>query len=159
MISFKDLSNLRLEKRYVDADMPVASWFSRQADGNKESSPLAPCHGRSGVDGGLWGSRSHLCNRFMVKCYTNAYKGFSLSLFPTPSFISLSSSFFTPLYLLSFLFFFSRSRLPRCFFVVFVRVSWNASALPSIPLVIVVANPLAAAGTYATVRALSFAKA
>lgn len=120
MISFKDLSNLRLEKRYVDADMPVASWFSRQADGNKESSPLAPCHGRSGVDGGLWGSRSHLCNRFMVKCYTNAYKGFSLSLFPTPSFISLSSSFFTPLYLLSFLFFSSLA-------LVFLAVSSSCS--------------------------------
>lgn len=31
-------------------------------------------------------------------------------------------------------FFFSPSLvLPRCFFVVYVRVSWNASALPSIP--------------------------
>lgn len=135
MISFKDLSNLRLEKRYVDADMPVASWFSCQADSNKEPSPLSHRR-RSGVDGGLWGSRSHLCNRFMVKCYTNAYKGFSLSLFPAPSFISLSSS--SPfarlsLYLVSFLFFSSQPRLPRCFFVVFVRVSRNASALPSIP--------------------------
>lgn len=134
MISFKDLSNLWLWRKGMS--MPTRPWLlDFLAKPTVIRSPLLSHRGRSGVDGGLWGSRSHLCNRFMVKCYTNAYKGFSLSLFPAPSFISLSFSFLTRLsiFSLSFFFFFSRSRLPRCFFVVFVRVSRNASALPSIP--------------------------
>lgn len=113
--------------------MPTCPWLlDFLAKPTVIRSPLLSHRERSGVDGGLWGSRSHLCNRFMVKCYTNAYKGFSLSLFPAPSFISLSSSFSAPLFPL-FSFFFSRPRLPRCFFVAFARVSWNASAVPSIP--------------------------
>lgn len=112
-------------------------------------STLLSHRGRSGVDGGLWGSRSHLCNRFMVKCYTNAYKGFSLSLFPAPSFISLSFSFFAPLYLLSFSFFFL-SASSSSLFLRRVRTGIvECIGTSEHPLVIVVANPLAAAGTCA----------
>lgn len=112
-------------------------------------SPLLSHRGRSGVDGGLWGSRSHLCNRFMVKCYTNAYKGFSLFLFPAPSSVSLS---FSRLFLrasLSLLLplppFFSRPRLPRSFFLARASIA-ECIGTSEHPLVIVVANPLAAAG-------------
>lgn len=131
MISFKDLSNLRLEREGMS--MPTCPWLlDFLAKPTVIRSPLLSHCGRSGVDGGLWGSRSHLCNRFMVKCYTNAYKGFSLFLFPS-SFISLS---FSRLFLRA-----SLSRLfPPFFFLVFLavssllaRVSQNASALPSIP--------------------------
>lgn len=91
MISFKDLSNLRLEREGMS--MPTCPWLlDFLAKPTVIRSPLLSHCGRSGVDGGLWGSRSHLCNRFMVKCYTNAYKGFSLFLFPAPSFVSLSFS-------------------------------------------------------------------
>lgn len=73
--------------------MPTCPWLlDFLAKPTVIRSPLLSHCGRSGVDGGLWGSRSHLCNRFMVKCYTNAYKGFSLFLFPAPSFASFSFS-------------------------------------------------------------------
>lgn len=117
-------------------------------------SPLLSHRGKSGVDGGLWGSRSHLCNRFMVKCYTNAYKGFSLSLFPAPSFISFSSSF-----LVSPSFFSLLSVSSSSLFLRRVRAGIAECIGTSEHPLVIVANPLAAAGTYATVRALSFAKA
>lgn len=111
-------------------------------------SPLLSHCGRSGVDGGLWGSRSHSCNRFMVKCYTNAYKGLSLFLFPVPSFVSLS---FSRLFLraspspLFPSFFLSRPRLPRCFFLACASIA-ECIGTSEHPLVIVVANPLATGG-------------
>lgn len=134
MISFKDLSNLRLEREGMS--MPTCPWLlDFLAKPTVIRSPLLSHCGRSGVDGGLWGSRSHLCNRFMVKCYTNACKGFSLFLFPAPSFVALS---FPRLFLRAFL----SSLLPPFFSLGLVflavssllaRVSRNASALPSIP--------------------------
>lgn len=91
MISFKNWSNLRLEMEGMS--MPTYPWLlDFLAKPTVIRSPLLSHCGRSGVDGGLWGSRSHSCNRFMVKCYTNAYKGLSLFLFPVPSFVSLSFS-------------------------------------------------------------------
>jgi len=107
---------IKSPSRREGMSMPTYSWLlDFLADGNKEPSPLR----RSEVDGGLWESRSHLCNRFMVKCYTNAYKGFSLFLFPAPSFVSLSlSRLFLRASLSSLLSsFFSLLRLPRCFFL------------------------------------------
>lgn len=150
MISFKDLSNLRLEREGMS--MPTCPWLlDFLAKPTVIRSPLLSHCGRSGVDGGLWGSRSHLCNRFMVKCYTNAYKGFSLFLFPAPSFVSLS---FSRLFLRA-----SLSPLlspPSPFFsldLVFLTVSSllarsiaECIGTSEHPLVIVAANPLAAAG-------------
>lgn len=146
MISFKDLSNLRFEREGMS--MPTCPWLlDFLAKPTVIRSPLLSHCGRSGVDGGLWGSRSHLCNRFMVKCYTNAYKGFSLFLFPAPSFVALS---FSRLFLrasISFAppFFFSRPRLPRCFFLARASIA-ECIGTSEHPLVIVVANPLATAG-------------
>lgn len=135
MISFKDLSNLRLEREGMS--MPTCPWLlDFLAKPTVIRSPLLSHCGRSGVDGGLWGSRSHLCNRFMVKCYTNAYKGFSLFLFPAPSFVSLS---FSRLFLRASLspllspVFFSLDLVFLAVSSLLARVSQNASALPSIP--------------------------
>lgn len=125
--------------------MPTCPWLlDFLAKPTVIRNPLLSHCGRSGVDGGLWGSRSHLCNRFMVKCYTNAYKGFSLFLFPVPSFVSLS---FSRLFLRASLspllpLFFSQ---PRCFFLARVSIT-ECIGTSEHPLVIVVANPLAAAG-------------
>lgn len=115
--------------------MPTCPWLlDFLAKPTVIRSPLLSHCGRSGVDGGLWGSRSHLCNRFMVKCYTNAYKGFSLFLFPALSFASLS---FSRLFLRA-----SLSSAPSLFSLGLVfltvsslltQVSRNASVLPSIP--------------------------
>lgn len=129
--------------------MPTCPWLlDFLAKPTVIRSPLLSHRGRSGVDGGLWGSRSHLCNRFMVKCYTNAYKGFSLSLFQAPSFISLSSSFFAPLSPLFPFFLFSASS--SSLFLRRVRAGiLECIGSSEHPLVIVVANPLAAAGTCA----------
>lgn len=147
MISFKDLSNLRLEREGMS--IPTSPWLlDFLAKPTVIRSPLLSHCGRSGVDGGLWGSRSHLRNRFMVKCYTNAYKGFSLFLFPAFLFrlalllaplssrlsISSAPSFFS-----------SRPRLPRCFFLARASIT-ECIGTSEHPLVIVVANPLAAAG-------------
>lgn len=126
--------------------MPIYSWLlDFLAKPTVIRSPLLSHCGRSGVDGGLWGSRSHLCNRFMVKCYTNAYKGFSLFLFPRPlsSRSPSRASFFAPLYLLCSPFF-SQSRLSRCFFLARASIV-ECIGTSEHPLVIVVANPLAAA--------------
>ena len=134
------------EGRYVDAD--ILLWLlDFLAKPTVIRSPLLLHCGRSGVDGGLWGSRSHLCNRFMVKCYTNAYKGFSLFLFPAPSFVSLSfSRFFLRASLSSLLpLFLSQSRLSRCFFLARANIV-ECIGTSEHPLVIVVANPLAATG-------------
>jgi len=125
---------IKSPSRREGMSMPTYSWLlDFLADGNKEPSPLR----RSEVDGGLWGSRSHLCNRFMVKCYTNAYKGFSLFLFPAPSFVSLSfARLCLPCSPIFFLHFLAVSSLLVCI-AKYIGISKH-------PLV--VANPLAAIG-------------
>ena len=144
MVSFKDLSNLCLEREGMS--MPTHSWLlDFLAKPTVIRSPLLSHCRRSGVDGGLWGSRSHLCNRFMVKCYTNAYKGFSLFLFPVPSFISLSFSLSSRLSIFSAAPFSLNLVFLACFFLARASIV-ECIGTSEHPLVIVGANPLAATG-------------
>lgn len=88
--------------RYVDADIPMASWFSRQADGNKEPSPLTlwKKRGRRWFMGvafplvqSLHGKVLHECIQGIVSLpFPGALFRLTLLLAPLSSRLSISSA-------------------------------------------------------------------
>lgn len=149
MISFKWFIKSPSRKgRYVDADMLVASWFSRQADGNKEPSPLTlwKKRGRRWFMGVAFPLVQSLHGKVLHECiqgifsppFPGALFRLALLLAPLSSRLSISSA--SPLF-----FSLSRPRLPRCFFLARASIT-ECIGTSEHPLVIVVANPLAAAG-------------
>lgn len=147
------------EGRYVDADMSVASWFSRQADGNKEPSPLTlwKKRGRRWFMGVAFPLVQSLHGKVLHECiqgifsppFPGALFRLALLLAPLSSRLSISSA--SPLFFLSLgLVFLAVSSLHA-------RVSRNASALPSIPSLslLQIHSPLGSVGyRFASYRSL-----